>query len=456
MAALQPDLLGLQEVVYVDAAGPAHRGGRGGSLRHRPRLGRPARVRQQPAGPRAARRRPTWTAWTSGSAGRRTGRSSRCRDGARRARRGTHLHHEWPATRSATSRHGCSSTGWRPRPWPRPGRRWATSTRIRRSRPPSGCEPPGSAPPWPRRTATTPPSPGRPGSRPPAMDTDGDPSCLDYIWVRGPVRVRRRAARVRPAGPGRPDALPERSPRAVGDPRDRDGRIAGGPLSTARTLRLAHRGDWRAGRRRTRSPAFRAALAHRPPATGSNSTSGWPPTACPSSATTTRSGGCRVGPRPWRALTAGGARATRRPDARRTSSPPSAGAPFLDVELKVDAGPSGRRGPGGGAWSGARPRRGVVVRSRGARRDRPPAPPAGRAGSTRSRSTSAVLARRPRARLPRHLRRLGGARPGVDRAGAPRPGSRSAAWTVRRRSTFDRLASLGVIAVCVEAAALDG
>lgn len=31
-----------------------------------------------------------------------------------------------------------------------------------------------------------------------------------------------------------------------------------------------------------------------------------------------------------------------------------------------------------------------------------------------------------------------------------------AAWTVRRRSTFDRLADLGVDAVCVEAAALDG
>ena len=31
-----------------------------------------------------------------------------------------------------------------------------------------------------------------------------------------------------------------------------------------------------------------------------------------------------------------------------------------------------------------------------------------------------------------------------------------AAWTVRRRSTFDRLSRLGVIAVCVEAAALDG
>ena len=31
-----------------------------------------------------------------------------------------------------------------------------------------------------------------------------------------------------------------------------------------------------------------------------------------------------------------------------------------------------------------------------------------------------------------------------------------AAWTVRRRATFDRLADLGVDAVCVEAAALDG
>jgi glycerophosphoryl diester phosphodiesterase len=31
-----------------------------------------------------------------------------------------------------------------------------------------------------------------------------------------------------------------------------------------------------------------------------------------------------------------------------------------------------------------------------------------------------------------------------------------AAWTVRRRSTFERLANLGVIAMCVEATALDG
>jgi glycerophosphoryl diester phosphodiesterase len=31
-----------------------------------------------------------------------------------------------------------------------------------------------------------------------------------------------------------------------------------------------------------------------------------------------------------------------------------------------------------------------------------------------------------------------------------------AAWTVRRRATFDRLERLGVLACCVEAAALDG
>jgi glycerophosphoryl diester phosphodiesterase len=42
----------------------------------------------------------------------------------------------------------------------------------------------------------------------------------------------------------------------------------------------------------------------------------------------------------------------------------------------------------------------------------------------------------------------------VERARAA--GLDVASWTVRRRPTFDRLARLGVIAVCVEAAALDG
>ncbi len=41
-------------------------------------------------------------------------------------------------------------------------------------------------------------------------------------------------------------------------------------------------------------------------------------------------------------------------------------------------------------------------------------------------------------------------------ADARRAGIDVMAWTVRRRSTFDRLARLGVRAACVEAAALDG
>jgi glycerophosphoryl diester phosphodiesterase len=48
---------------------------------------------------------------------------------------------------------------------------------------------------------------------------------------------------------------------------------------------------------------------------------------------------------------------------------------------------------------------------------------------------------------------------GIDRQGmerAARAHLEVAAWTVRRRDTFDRLAGLGVAAVCGEAAALDG
>ena len=40
--------------------------------------------------------------------------------------------------------------------------------------------------------------------------------------------------------------------------------------------------------------------------------------------------------------------------------------------------------------------------------------------------------------------------------GGPRGGSRCRRWTVRRRTTYGRLQRLGVIAACVEAAALDG
>jgi glycerophosphoryl diester phosphodiesterase len=39
---------------------------------------------------------------------------------------------------------------------------------------------------------------------------------------------------------------------------------------------------------------------------------------------------------------------------------------------------------------------------------------------------------------------------------ARQAGLEVAAWTVRRRDTFGRLRNVGVIAACVEAAALDG
>ena len=48
---------------------------------------------------------------------------------------------------------------------------------------------------------------------------------------------------------------------------------------------------------------------------------------------------------------------------------------------------------------------------------------------------------------------------GIDRRGierAARAHLEVAAWTVTRRATFDRLAGLGVVAVCVEGPALDG
>lgn len=41
-------------------------------------------------------------------------------------------------------------------------------------------------------------------------------------------------------------------------------------------------------------------------------------------------------------------------------------------------------------------------------------------------------------------------------AAARASGIEVAAWTVRRRASFDRLSRMGVVAVCVEAAALDG
>ena len=86
-----------------------------------------------------------------------------------------------------------------------------------------------------RRPASAPPSPTANGAEPavtwpsglqaPAMDTDGPPGCLDYIWVRGAARVESaRLAFDRP-DPEDPTLYPERPPRDLRLARDR---VAGG------------------------------------------------------------------------------------------------------------------------------------------------------------------------------------------------------------------------------------
>ena len=66
----------------------------------------------------------------------------------------------------------------------------------------------------------------------------------------------------------------------------------------------------------------------------------------------------------------------------------------------------------------------------------------------------ALAGRRPG--LPRRVRAVAARSRPSSIAPAREAGLEVAAWTVRRRATFDRLARLGVVACCVEAAALDG
>ena len=197
------------------AAGPPHRGGGRGALRAAPGLGRPAGVRQQPARPGAARRRPASSGWTSGSSasahravvalpGRRDRPRRRDPPPPPRSRRRPR----------ATSRPASCSTGSTTRRRPTRRSSSATSTPSRPSRPTRGWSRRASGRPTLRPTATEPAVTWPSGLQAPAMDTDGDPGCLDYIWVRGAVRVAVVPPRVRPTRPGGPDALPERPPRA--------------------------------------------------------------------------------------------------------------------------------------------------------------------------------------------------------------------------------------------------
>jgi glycerophosphoryl diester phosphodiesterase len=222
-------------------------------------------------------------------------------------------------------------------------------------------------------------------------------------------------------------------------------------MTASRTLRLAHRGDWRRAPENSLA-AFRAALAL-PSCDGLEFdvrvAADGVPVIC-HDATLERLLG-----RPER-IDALGARALEDlgipslADALATAGRHA----FLDIELKVDAGPAVVE---------------VLAAGRG------PALGDAVVSSFDAAALEAVAHRAPTWRRWLNARTLDGptiasARElgcrgvavewrGIDRGSIGRAraaGFEVAAWTVRRRPTFDRLARLGVVAVCVEAAALDG
>lgn len=219
----------------------------------------------------------------------------------------------------------------------------------------------------------------------------------------------------------------------------------------ARTLRLAHRGDWRRAAENTIA-AFTAALAI-PACDGLEfdvrASSDGVPVICHDT-TLERTHG-----RPERvdALTADALGALGVPTLAEVLATVGR-RPFLDVELKEVLGPvlvellAGARGPG---LSNA-----VVSSFDVAALERvahlAPAWPRWLNSHTLTPADiDAALGLGCRG-VAAHWRAL-------DRrsvAGAQAAGLEVASWTVRRRPTFDRLARLGVVAVCVEGNALDG
>ena len=188
MAALQPDLLGLHEVVYVmqqdrliGAAGEGHYGALRGWA-GRPEYGNSLLVREPLAGAQLER--------LDLGLGRSAHRAVVALPGGSTVLVVvTHLHHEvgaaaerdtqaaalidWVGTAAATDAVvAMGDFNADPRE-PTYARMVAAGFRS------SFAEANGAEP------AVTWPS----GLQAPAMDTDGDPDCLDYIWVRGAVRV---------------------------------------------------------------------------------------------------------------------------------------------------------------------------------------------------------------------------------------------------------------------------
>jgi glycerophosphoryl diester phosphodiesterase len=219
----------------------------------------------------------------------------------------------------------------------------------------------------------------------------------------------------------------------------------------ARTLRLAHRGDWRHAPENSIA-AFTAALAI-PACDGLEfdvrASADGVPVVC-HDATLARTLG-----RPDRvdALSAAALEALGVPTLAQVLA--AAGRrPFLDVELKEDLGPivvellAGARGPG---LSNA------IVSSFGmAPLERighlAPAWPRWFNSHTLGSADIDTALRLGCRGVAIQSRALDASSVALAHAA----GLEVASYTVRRRSTFDRLARLGVVAVCVEAAALDG
>ena len=271
------------------------------------------------------------------------------------------------------------------------------------------------------------------------MDTDGEPGCLDYIWVRGAVRVTEARLAfdrphpddptlypsdhlgiVRPAR-GRLDDAPARPSRrlAAARPRTRIAALAG----RARGARLRRRRVRRPplGRRRPGAPPRRDARA-RPGAAGPGSTRSAP--------------------------------ATSRTSASRRLADVLLAIPhraFLERRAQGAARPDRRRGPGRRPRSGPGQRRRLVVRAgdAGARRRARPglAALAERLGPVEP----TTIAARGRARVPGDLGRVARDRSRRPSRGRAPPASRSRpgpSGAGRRTVGWQRL---GVVAACVEA-----
>lgn len=188
MAALQPDVLGLQEVVYVlqqdRVIGAA---GVGEYAAHRAWAGRPE------YGNSLLVRRPleleAWERLDLGL-GRSAGRGViRLASGATVLLGVTHLHHVVPAE-AERDEQARQLLAWLDEAQPTDAQVTVGDFNAEPSEPAyarmrgsgfrsASLEANGTEP------SVTWPS----GLQAPAMDTDGDPGCLDYIWVRGAVRV---------------------------------------------------------------------------------------------------------------------------------------------------------------------------------------------------------------------------------------------------------------------------